>query len=183
MAEKKIEKSKKPCAILWSKIFIIAVIVVIGLTTVGQIINKYRGACNHALEIICQCNLSVLRSSLRDYQIDNDGLWPINNNWCDLIKPSLDEKDDEEYMKCPKDKIGPCSYAMNENIPDDATELPDDMVLLFESTPGWNQIGGSDDVITDRHKRPGASITFANGDIEFVKPEDIPNLRWTVGEE
>ena len=81
---------------------------------------------------------------------------------------------------CPEDKTGPCSYAMNENIPAGANELPGDMVLLFESAPGWNQTGGADDVVTDRHKRPGANIAFADGHVKFVKPEDIPNLRWTI---
>lgn len=121
-------------------------------------------------------NLSV---SIQIYFTEKDS-WPNKANWCDLIKPYLEG--DNYYFKCPEDNIGPCSYAMNENIPDDANELPDDMVLLFESSPGWNLIGGPDDVVTVRHKRPGASITFADGRVEFVKPEDIPNLRWTVEE-
>ncbi|MHC4858232.1 MAG: H-X9-DG-CTERM domain-containing protein [Planctomycetota bacterium] len=71
---------------------------------------------------------------------------------------------------------------MNENIPADAGELPGDLVLLFESAPGWNQVGGADDVVTDRHGKPGANIAFADGHVEFVKAEDIPILRWTVDE-
>jgi len=71
---------------------------------------------------------------------------------------------------------------MNENIPADANDLPGDLVLLFESAPGWNQVGGVDDVVTDRHgeNNPGANIAFADGHVEFIKSEDIPNLRWTV---
>ncbi|MHC4783667.1 MAG: H-X9-DG-CTERM domain-containing protein [Planctomycetota bacterium] len=71
---------------------------------------------------------------------------------------------------------------MNENIPADANELPGDLVLLFESAPGWNQIGGPEDVVTDRHgeKNPGANIAFADGHVEFVKPEDIPTLHWAI---
>ena len=71
---------------------------------------------------------------------------------------------------------------MNENIPADVEELPGDLVLLFESAPGWNQVGGTDDVVTDRHSRPGANIAFADGHVEFVEAEDIPNLRWTIEE-
>ncbi|MHC4988992.1 MAG: H-X9-DG-CTERM domain-containing protein [Planctomycetota bacterium] len=85
-----------------------------------------------------------------------------------------------EGFQCPKDLFGPCSYAMNDNIPADANDLPPDLVLLFESTPGWNQVGGADDVITDRHGKPGANIAFADGHVEFVKPETIPTLRWTI---
>ncbi|MFZ9023775.1 MAG: H-X9-DG-CTERM domain-containing protein, partial [Anaerohalosphaeraceae bacterium] len=60
--------------------------------------------------------------------------------------------------------------------------LPADLVLLFESAPSWNQVGGADDVVTDRHGKPGANIAFADGHVEFVKAEDIPILRWTVDE-
>jgi len=102
----------------------------------------------------------------------------ITQNWCDALKnkPTFDS----DSLKCNYDKTGPCSYAMNENIPNDVTDLPDDLVLLFESAPGWNQAGGPDDVVTDRHGRPGANIAFADGTVQFVKPEDIPTLRWTV---
>ena len=86
----------------------------------------------------------------------------------------------QDVYICPKDLTGPCSYAMNENIPAGATELPDDLVIFFESAPGWNQTGGADDVVTDRHNKPGANIAFANGDVRFVDAEDIPNLRWTI---
>ena len=46
----------------------------------------------------------------------------------------------------------------------------------------WEHSGGTDDVVTDRHgeKNPGANIAFADGHVEFVKPEDIPTLRWRL---
>lgn len=30
------------------------------------------------------------------------------------------------------------------------------------------------------HQEPGANIAFADGHVEFVKPEDIATLRWTL---
>ena len=113
------------------------------------------------------------------YHEDNDNQWPQKHVWCDVIKPYYEDK---EVLKCLKDKIGPCSYAMNENIPADAKDLPPDLVLLFECTPVWNQIGGADDVVTDRHgeKNPGANIAFADAHVEFVDTDKIPTLRWTV---
>lgn len=112
---------------------------------------------------------------------DKNKVWPIPQNWCDLLKPYREDMNPKICL-CPKDKTGPCSYAMNKNIPAEAKELPPDLVLLFESAPGWNQTGGSDDVVTDRHDKnnPGANIAFADGHVEFVKAEDIPKLRWTV---
>jgi len=153
-------------------------ILFLGTTIIAPAFLEARKA---AYRINCGYSIRILGSSWQMYALDYDS-YPKKANWCDLTKPYLEENDNLEYFICPNDKTGPCSYAMNENIPDDANELPDDLVLLFESTPGWNQIGGPDDVVTDRHKRPGASVTFAGGRVEFVKPEDIPNLRWTVEE-
>ena len=64
------------------------------------------------------------------------------------------------------------------------TDLPPDLVLLFESAPGWNQLGGVEDVVVDRHGKdiPGANIAFADGRVRFVKAEEISNLRWQIEE-
>jgi len=127
-----------------------------------------------ARRIVCSVNLKTLSSQCLYHASEKS--WP-SPDWCDILQMYNFDLDD---FKCPIDKIGPCSYAMNENIPVDVGELPPDLVLLFESAPGWNQIGGVDDVVTDRHGKPGANIAFADGHIEFVKTEDIPTLRWRV---
>ena len=128
--------------------------------------------------VICRANLHSLSVAISVYNGDLQG-YPAATQWSDVIKPYGDPKE----LICPADKTGPCSYAMNENIPADANDLPDDLVVLFESAPGWNEVGGADDVVTDRHGKPGANIAFADGHVEFVKAEDIPNLRWTVDEQ
>ncbi|MHC4231430.1 MAG: H-X9-DG-CTERM domain-containing protein [Planctomycetota bacterium] len=128
--------------------------------------------CRGGLDYLSECFLETFKRNDINYQ---------KMNWCDSLKSCFGEDDSCVYL-CPMDKTGPCSYAMNENIPADAGELPGDLVLLFESAPGWNQVGGADDVVTDRHGKPGANIAFADGHVEFVKAEDIPILRWTVDE-
>ena len=137
-------------------------------------------AKNEAHKINCRSNMLNLTISLVSYQQDYNTR-PSKENWCDLIKSTLGDKKRNMFL-CAKDKTGPCSYAMNENVPADANDLPPDLVLLFESAPGWNQSGGPDDVVTDRHGRPGANIAFAEGDVKFVEAEDILKLRWTVKE-
>ena len=127
-----------------------------------------------AKRISCSVNLKNLASQW-PYHIQEEKKLSIEN-WCDTLK-TYDLDDD---FQCPADKTGPCSYAMNENIPADANELPGDLVLLFESAPGWNQIGGPEDVVTDRHDKPGANIAFADGRVEFVEADKIPTLRWTM---
>ena len=120
----------------------------------------------------CRRNLNLISREIFEHSV-----W-TTHDWCDALKdePTFDIA----LLRCNYDKIGPCSYAMNENIPVDVNELPGDLVLLFESAPGWNQVGGVDDVVTDRHGKAGANIAFADGSVEFVEAEEIPKLRWTV---
>ena len=87
---------------------------------------------------------------------------------------------------------GPCDYALNKHIDNESlelvfrglandpnkNELPPDMVLLFESTPGWNQIGGAELLTVDQHEGRGCNVLFCNGDVRFVKTEDVSALRW-----
>lgn len=130
----------------------------------------------------CTSNIKTLYRCCEMYHADSRTR-PISEKWCDLIKPYVMDTEKNPFQ-CPKDEIGPCSYAMNKNIPADANDLPPDLVLLFESAPGWNQTGGSEDVVTDRHYKNnyGANIAFADGSVKFIKTEDIPKLRWTIGE-
>jgi len=44
----------------------------------------------------------------------------------------------------------------------------------------WNQIGGPEDIVIDRHYRKGCNILFTGGYSYWVDAEDIPALRWTV---
>lgn len=131
-----------------------------------------------AQRINCAKNLRLAVEAALAYQQEHQKL-PAEDNWCDSLKPYIKK---DTVFECTTDDIGPCSYAMNAGIPDDTSDLPPDMVLLFESAPGWNRTGGPTDVVTDRHgkHRPGANIAFADGRVEFIPADNIPALRWTV---
>jgi hypothetical protein len=146
----------------------------------AEIHKKNMDGIAGSVEHACNNNLGFLGMSYLRYQFDNKIL-PKMDAWCDMLKQY--HVNEMEVFQCGIDKTGPCSYAINENIPAEANTftLPWDLVLFFESAPGWNQIGGLDDVIMDRHTKPGANICFANGRAEFVEAKDIPNLKWTVG--
>ena len=135
----------------------------------------YKQGHNVAIEIVCRSNMKYLCDSI----LESGNVIFKKELWCDLIEDTVEY---ENTFNCFRDKTGPCSYAMNENIPADANELPGDLVLLFESAPGWNQTGGPDDVVTDRHNNPSANIAFADGHVEFVEADSIPTLRWMVKE-
>ena len=127
----------------------------------------------------CHTTLHILSKSCIVAQSYEDQMWTQRNRWCDFLHQEFDVTELRKF-RCPEDILGPCSYAMNENIPADGKKLPDDLVILFEAAPGWNQVGGPDDVVTDRHGKPGANIAFADGHVEFVDAEVIPTLRWTL---
>jgi hypothetical protein len=129
--------------------------------------------------IICAVNLKRLGASTIMYANNNKGQYPTADKWCDsLIKynPDLNKK----MFRCNGDIQGPSSYAMNKNIEKLGANSPPDMVLLFESKPGWSQSGGPELSTTENHQGDGCNILFCNGHTKFVPFEDINNLRWTA---
>lgn len=42
----------------------------------------------------------------------------------------------------------------------------------------WNQVGGPEDLSIGYHGSAGCNILFADGRSEFVRTEDLPDLRW-----
>lgn len=89
----------------------------------------------------------------------------------------------DEAFKCPEVKEGRCNFAFNKNIAGmKLDDIPGDVVLLFESEPGWNQVGGPELLASEAHKRgrgiKGCNVAFADGIQRFVKKEDLDTLRW-----
>lgn len=131
-------------------------------------------------EQLCRARLKSLCTAFEYYAKETTGKYPNPAKWCDIIHQEWDVE--LQRFLCPYDLSGPCSYAMNRNIPADVNDLPPDLVLLFESAPGWNLTGGPDDAVANRHNKtnPGVNIAFADGHVEFVQADKIPSLRWTI---
>jgi len=127
---------------------------------------------------ICQVNLRCLHDAFSLYARTNDGTYPTPAQWCDLILPVVKEQDYEgAVMECPKGRKGPCDYAMN---PYADPCGPPDVVLLFESIPGWNRFGGADLLVTDNHEDAGASVVLVGGEVISVTTEQVDQFRWTA---
>jgi len=133
-----------------------------------------------AQRTLCSTNLSAIGIAMAVYANDNDGMYPAPEKWCDLLIEEADVM--EKSFVCPAAEGGPCDYAMNVSAARLGTKAPSDMVLVFESQPGWNQAGGIELVTTQNHRDEGCNILFVDGRVEFVKPEDISKLRWNVDE-
>ena len=69
---------------------------------------------------------------------------------------------------------------MNKNLEKLDLRSPPNMVLLFETHPGWNQSGGPEILTTDNHNGEGCNVLFLDNHAEFVRTEDLNKLRWTV---
>ncbi len=85
---------------------------------------------------IDRANLTQLHAALRLYAADFDGRYPTPEKWCDLLIKHTGIS--PKTFKSPSDKTGPCSYGLNPNA--DANS-PDNMIVLIETSPGWNQFG------------------------------------------
>ena len=66
---------------------------------------------------------------------------------------------------------------MNKNILN-VSILPNDIVVLFDSKSGWNQIGGAELLAPKNHNGKGCNLLFGNMEVRFVEIEKLDKLRW-----
>jgi len=133
-----------------------------------------------AQQVVCATNLKHIGAAMQKYQEENDGELPMGAEWCDLLVADSNLKKD--VFRCRRAVEGPSTYAMNEGALRANGELPDDMVVVFESGPSWNQVEGLEDVNLENHYEEGCNVLFADGHVEFVKVEDVNDLLWEVEE-
>ncbi len=132
-----------------------------------------------AQRIVCGTNMASITKTMLTYADGNKGKFPESDQWCDLMIKT--ENCNKKQFQCVGDKVGPSSYAMNKNAEKLGANSPPDMVLLFESKPGWNQSGGPELLTTENHAGEGCNIAFCDGHVAFIKAEDIATLKWTAG--
>lgn len=130
-----------------------------------------------AFRMVCGQNMSGLGMAMLIYANDYDDEFPTQTEWCDLLMKYADVP--REQFRCKGALEGPCNYAMNKNVWNfSKRDVPPDMVVLFETGPGWNQVGGPEMLTTDNHQGEGCNILFADNHVEFVKTEDLDKLKW-----
>jgi hypothetical protein len=139
----------------------------------------------------CSVNISGLEKAMKLYAADLEQyLEP--NKWCDLLVTDYFVSLKQfvclsgtpvsytlvygklKYTR-PKPQRGSCNYAINPNCEPNS---PNDTVLLFETKLGWNQNGGPEILTTENHQGVGCSIAFNDGHVEFIKTEELKDLKW-----
>lgn len=130
--------------------------------------------------INCAVNLKGLRRALRD-AMGVENKYPAAAEWCDVMEQyeraqTLPKWSITWTFKCPAQQEGRCHYAMNPNCKPDS---PMDMVLLFETTEGWNQHGGPELFTFDNHDPKGGCVLLNDGTVKFIRTtEELQQLRW-----
>jgi hypothetical protein len=108
---------------------------------------------------------------------ERTGKWPDADKWCDEI----DIEDIMSWRLIYEDNKPQCNFAMNKYAIGLAKDIPDDMVLLFESEFGWNKVGGAE---IAKERIPGIiQVVFGNGDTKAIPEKDINQLRWQVNQQ
>jgi len=130
-----------------------------------------------AFRMVCATNMSGLGKAMMIYSNDYDDKFPASSKWCDLLIQHTEIS--PLHLQCKGATEGPCNYAMNDNIDKlNINSAPPDMVLLFETYPGWNQSGGHELLTTENHQNDGCNVLFVDNHVEFVRTEDLKNLKW-----
>jgi len=143
---------------------------------IGILMPTLARARHIAFRMICGNNMSGLDEMMLLYTGDYDEKYPTPSNWCDLLNDYAEIN--PRSFRCIGGPAGRCNYAMNANVEKLGTSAPPDMVLLFETLPGWNQAGGPELLTTDNHQGEGCNVLFVDTHVEFVKAGDIPDLKW-----
>ena len=134
--------------------------------------------------VICGLKLKELHTALYIYTSEYDGELPTAEYWCDLLVAHMEVA--PKSFICPSSNAieGESSYALNESIVGlKLNEIPKDVVLAFETKPGWNQVGGREDLKTEYHQYRGCNVLFADFsfsdyNVRFVETKNLGTLRW-----
>lgn len=167
----------KECAIAAIVISLVWILITFG----GVVFPAAMKEIEISRRIGCGTNLSNLGKALHKYADGHDGKYPTANNWCDLLLNG--DYITKSQLKCPTDKKGPSSYSLNKDTAGaNRADIPGDVVLLFESKPGWNHTGGAQLLAPQNHRGEGCHILFNDGHVEFERIREFDILKWKVEE-
>jgi hypothetical protein len=105
--------------------------------------------------------------------LDKNGTYPSAENWQDLLLPYFGDNNDVFTLPSKVNTIN--TIAFNPNAKPDS---PKNVVLLFESTGGWNAHGQADLLAPKSNGKPGCFIVFNDGETKFIPPDQIKDLNW-----
>ena len=122
---------------------------------------------------MCKAHLHSLWAACLYYTKTHEGNYPKPEIWCDTLRDYVSP----EIFLCPSNSApsGKCNYAMNENI---RKGISSGVILFYDSIEGWNLNGGQETLNPSNHKDNGCYVVCIDGYIDFVKVEDLDEIRW-----
>jgi prepilin-type processing-associated H-X9-DG protein len=174
-ADNSLERPKRKIP-LGATVAIVSVMAVVLYVCLFHVV-PYRNRQLHSDDSACRTNLNCLGKAILVWNTDSDE-YPPADRWCDILKEN-DYARKQDY-RCPGDKVGPCSYAMNKYVVELGMGMgtPTDLLLLFESEPGWNRVGGPEVLTTKYHGGKGCHVLFCDFHVEFVPSNKLELLKW-----
>ena len=124
-------------------------------------------------------SLDIIGDAMSEYAQKNDGLLPPSDKWCDyMVKcdSSIAHSLNNEEYDNPENLS---NYAFNNHLSEmKLLDVPNDVVLVFETSLARNPSGGRELMETLHHRGKGCFVLFSDMHIEFVRVEDFNDLRW-----
>jgi prepilin-type processing-associated H-X9-DG protein len=149
----------------------------------AMLLPALSNAKQRAMTIQCMNNMRQLSVATRMYAESHEEHFPAATNWCDALKEYVG--DNTKVYKCvAANSAEACDYAYNAKVAGlDVKKVDPQTVLLFESKDGWNLSGGAEMMLSaprhrSRGRKPVVTVAFADGHVEEVTAERLPQLRW-----
>jgi hypothetical protein len=181
MTEVSVENTDGGDHLSWFRIIKMLLVVIIGCVVLLGIFIPVTRPREIANRMECSVNLRALTIALNIYAQDYSNSYPTHEKWCDLLVSSSIVESDRLFCRGSDAKKGQSSYCLNMNIAGKkSSEIPSDIVLLFETKGGWNQIGGPELLTLENHKGEGCNVVFGDMHAEFVKVERLGELKWDI---
>jgi hypothetical protein len=148
----------------------------------GRAINRVRSLPAR----FCGMNMERIGKALKKYTEEHDGRLPAAANWCGALLDNSKYIYNSDiprlscfYCRGARTPKGQSSYALNESTGSmRLAELPGDVILVFETMPSENPVGGRELITADNHDGKGSIVLFGDLHVAFLKAEDFNDLRW-----
>ncbi len=154
---------------------LVSKVIIIYIAVLSLITSGYIVAAKSFSHADCEENLRIISHAMWAYVEHNGGKFPTDDKWCSLLVQNTDLK--RGRFICKSAKWGMSNYAINPNA---GLDSPGNMILLFETNSGWNQVGGPELLTTDNHNGAGCNVMFANGYVGFVEARWVGALKWKI---
>ena len=155
-----------------------ALIMVAGITTMLFVPSRYDFT---EKENSTTTNAKQLASFFSMYNTDYDGLFPPSESWPDAIGPYLYGNSNILYL--PNDEQQRRIWAMNEQLEGltvSEIQRPEITVMIFESKFD-SPLAGGPELLPDKPRdSSGYVIAFVDGHVEFIRPQRVNDLLWSV---